>query len=245
MIIVNSNVLHVIFQTCWACVFIVPAPGVKDRSAWRACVRRRLLCFFGREGKTVLRQVNFIIPSFFFFFTKSKIMFLCFFVEVYYNMRHRRASFFWYCFAFGVRPPLVFSAVVVARKCLFCLLCGDVLKSRLVSYCIASLVSVGRLLGHLLWLTGNCVQLNWSSILLDGYKKSRLSRQPSREDLLVRRPKSAKTIDSTVRLHRAGTPAKDISIAFYLTFLLLVSLLFLVLRSYFSNVTSTYYMEIK
>ncbi len=27
---------------------------------------------------------------------------------------------------------------------------GDVLKSRLVSYCIASLVSVGRLLGHLL-----------------------------------------------------------------------------------------------
>ncbi len=34
---------------------------------------------------------------------------------------------------------LVFSAVVVARKRLFCFLCGDVLKSRLVSYCIASL----------------------------------------------------------------------------------------------------------
>ncbi len=43
--------------------------------------------------------------------------------------------------------------------------------------------------------------------------------------LLVRRPKSVKTIDSTVRLHRAGTPARDISIAFYLSsFLLLVSL---------------------
>ncbi len=37
---------------------------------------------------------------------------------------------------------LVFSAVVVARKRLFCLLCGDVLKSRLVSYCIASLVTI-------------------------------------------------------------------------------------------------------
>ncbi len=44
----------------------------------------------------------------------------------------------------------------------------------LVSYCIASLVSVGRLVGHLLWLTGKCDQLNWSSILLDGYKKRRL-----------------------------------------------------------------------
>ncbi len=51
--------------------------------------------------------------------------------------------------------------------------------------------------------------------------------QPSCEALLVRRPKSVKTIDSTVRLHRAGTPARDISIAFYLSsFLLLVSLLF-------------------
>ncbi len=37
---------------------------------------------------------------------------------------------------------LVFSAVVVARKHLFCLLCRDLLKSRLVSYCIAYLVSV-------------------------------------------------------------------------------------------------------
>ncbi len=36
----------------------------------------------------------------------------------------------------------MFRAVVVARKRLFCLLCGDVLKSRLGSYCIASLVSV-------------------------------------------------------------------------------------------------------
>ncbi len=82
----------------------------------------------------------------------------------------------------------------------------DVLKSRLVSYFIVSLVSGGgHLLGHLLWLTGNCVQLNWSSILLDGYKKcSLLFHEPSREDLLVRRPKSVKTIDSTVRLHRSG-----------------------------------------
>ncbi len=116
---------------------------------------------------------------------------------------------------------IVFSAVVVARKHLFCLLCGDVLKSRLVSYCVASLVSVGRLLGHFLWLTGKCVQLNWSSILLDGYKKLSLSQQPSRqpscEALLTWRPKSVKTIDSTMRLHRAGTLSKDISIAFYLS----------------------------
>ncbi len=51
--------------------------------------------------------------------------------------------------------------------------------------------------------------------MLDGYKNLSLPRQPSCEDLLVRRPKSVKTIDSTVRLHRAGTPATDISIAFY------------------------------
>ncbi len=98
---------------------------------------------------------------------------------------------------------------------------------RLVSYCIMSLVNVGRLLGHLLWLTGKCVQLNWSSILLDGYKKLSLPEQPSRKALLVRRPKSVKTVDSAVGLHRAGTPARDISIALYLSsFLLLVSLLF-------------------
>ncbi len=30
----------------------------------------------------------------------------------------------------------------------------------IIYFCIASLVSVGRLLGHLLWLTGNCVQVN-------------------------------------------------------------------------------------
>ncbi len=111
-------------------------------------------------------------------------------------------------------------------KRLFCLLCGDVLKSRLVSYCIASLVSVGRLLGRLLCLTGDCVQLNWS-ILLDWYKKLSLPRHLSREALLVRRPKSVKTIDSTVRLHRTGTLPNDISIAFSLSsFLLFVSLLF-------------------
>ncbi len=64
-------------------------------------------------------------------------------------------------------------------------------------------------------------------MLLDGYKKLSLpqqrSRQPLCEDLLMRRPKSVKTIDSTVRLHQAGAPARDISIAFYLSsFLLLV-----------------------
>ncbi len=31
--IVKSNVLYLIFQTCWACVFIVLAPGVKDTEA--------------------------------------------------------------------------------------------------------------------------------------------------------------------------------------------------------------------
>ncbi len=51
------------------------------------------------------------------------------------------------------------------------------------------------------------------------------SRQPSQEDLLVRRPKSVKTIDSATPPGR--TLSKDISIAFYLSsFLLLVSLLF-------------------
>ncbi len=96
---------------------------------------------------------------------------------------------------------------------LYLYLYGDVLKSCLVSYCIVSLVSVGRLLGHLLWLTGKCVQLNWSSILLDGYKRRSLPRQPSREDLLVRRPKSVKTLDSTVRLHQAGI---EVSLFIYL-----------------------------
>ncbi len=53
-----------------------------------------------------------------------------------------------------------------------------------------------------------------------------LPQQLSCEALLVWRLKSVKT-DSTVRLHRAGTPAKDISIAFYFSsFLLHVSLLF-------------------
>ncbi len=140
--------------------------------------------------------------------------------------------------------------------------------------------------------------------MLDGYKKRSLPRQPLCETLLVRRPKSVKTIDSTVRLHRTGTPAKDISIAFYLSsFLLLIPFCFsfynpfllcvsccllacvfdnvlflgllmnycrllcylfkffdrlcmnllclyvfslvLINWSYFSNVTSTYYMEMK
>ncbi len=120
------------------------------------------------------------------------------------------------------------------------LLCGDVLKWRLVSYCIASLVSVERLLGHFLWLTGKCVQLNWSSILLDGYKKRSLLRQPSCEALLLRRPKSVKTIDSTMWLHRTRTLSKDISIAFYLSsFLQLVSLLFF---CSFVFITNSYYV---
>ncbi len=117
---------------------------------------------------------------------------------------------------------LVFSAVVVARKRLFCFLCGDVLKSCLVSYCIASLVSVGHLLGPLLWLTGKCVQLNWSTILLDGYKKLSLPRQPSRqplcEALLVRRPKSVKTID------RATPPDRDTGKGYKYRFLFILFL---------------------
>ncbi len=51
--------------------------------------------------------------------------------------------------------------------------------------------------------------MNWSSILLDGSKKLTLPRQPSCEALLVRRPKSVKTIDSTVRLHLEGTLSND------------------------------------
>ncbi len=91
---------------------------------------------------------------------------------------------------------------------------GDVLKSRLVSYCIVSLVSVGRLLGHLLWLTGKCVQLNWSSILLDGYKKRSLPPGSRRvTSFLVWRTEECKD-------HRlyCGTPPncqRDIIIAFY------------------------------
>ncbi len=51
-----------------------------------------------------------------------------------------------------------------------------------------------------------------------GIKKRSLLRQPSREDLLVRRPKRVKTIDSTVRLHRAGARPKDTNIAFLFIF---------------------------
>ncbi len=40
--------------------------------------------------------------------------------------------------------------------------------------------------------------------MLDGYKKRRLPQQPLCEALLVRRLKSVKTIDSTVRLHQTG-----------------------------------------
>ncbi len=74
-----------------------------------------------------------------------------------------------------------------------------------------------RVLGHLLWLTGKCVQLNWSSILLDRFKKVNIPRQPSREALLVRRPKSVKTIEST---------GKRYKYCFLFIFLILISLLF-------------------
>ncbi len=71
-------------------------------------------------------------------------------------------------------------------------------------------------------ITGKCVQLNSISDLLDGYKKvikpRQRSRQSSCEALLVGRPKSVKTIDSTVRLNQAGTPARDISIDLSLYF---------------------------
>ncbi len=66
---------------------------------------------------------------------------------------------------------------------------------------------------------------------------SRHVKPSSCEDRRVQRPPTlsckdhrlyrAKTIDSIVRLHRAGTPARDISIAFYFSSsLLLISLLF-------------------
>ncbi len=63
-------------------------------------------------------------------------------------------------------------------------------------------VSVGRVLGRLLWLTGKCVQLNWS-ILLDGYKKRSLPRQPSYEA----REKTEECKDH--RLYRATPPGRD------------------------------------
>ncbi len=65
MIIVNSNVLYVIFQTCWACVFVVPVPGVKDRSL-RACVREeeeeasQLLQKRGKDRFKASKLHNFI-----------------------------------------------------------------------------------------------------------------------------------------------------------------------------------------
>ncbi len=46
-----------------------------------------------------------------------------------------------------------------------------------------------------------CVQLNWSSILLDGYKKHSLPRQPSREACV----KECKDH----RLYRATPPGRD------------------------------------
>ncbi len=54
---------------------------------------------------------------------------------------------------FSLFPVFTVFTVICPRVSgggLFSLLCGDMLKSRLVSYCIASLVSVVRLLGHLL-----------------------------------------------------------------------------------------------
>ncbi len=86
-------------------------------------------------------------------------------------------------------------------------LCGDVLKWRLVSYGIVSCQCRG-LLGHFMWLTGKCVQLNWSSILLDGikrvvYRGSRRVKPSSWEARRVWWPST-----------RAGTLSKDISIAF-------------------------------
>ncbi len=90
--IVKSNVLYVIFQTCWACLHCARAgsKGHRRLRVWGG----DFLSFFRREGKTVLRQVNFIIPScyHFIFFTKTKRMFV--FVDVE-SQRHRRASFFW------------------------------------------------------------------------------------------------------------------------------------------------------
>ncbi len=96
---------------------------------------------------------------------------------------------------------LVFSAVVVARKCLFCcLLCWNVLKLRLVSYSIAYLVSVVCLLSPLLWETVKCVQLNSISVLSNRYKKR----------LVYRGSPCVKTEEcKDHRLYHATPPCKD------------------------------------
>ncbi len=72
-------------------------------------------------------------------------------------------------------------------------------KKTTTKICIASLVSFSRLLGHLLWSTGKCVQLN-CSILLDGYKKRSSLRQRSRE-------KTEECKDH--RLYHATPPGRD------------------------------------
>ncbi len=55
--------------------------------------------------------------------------------------------------------------------------------NRVWSHTVSRPLSVsGACLAIFCDLTGKCVQLNWSSILLDGCKKLSLPRQPSRED---------------------------------------------------------------
>ncbi len=107
----------------------------------------------------------------------------------------------------------------------------------ITSHCIASLVSVGRLLGHLLWLTGKCVQLNWSSILLDGYKKRSLLRQPLCEDRRVLRPSTlyratgqghCQKIQVSLFIYLISYCLFHFCFSFYNQFLLCVSTLLLV-----------------
>ncbi len=69
--------LHVIFQTCWACVFTVPTPWVKDTEAC-LCEEEAI---FSASSETSF----FLLPS---------LKQCLFFVDVDCQ-KHRRASFFW------------------------------------------------------------------------------------------------------------------------------------------------------
>ncbi len=87
-------------------------------------------------------------------------VFICLFLSIYVYICVFLFSSYLCCLCvvvdsrfFSLFPVFTVFTVICPRVSgggLFSLLCGDMLKSRLVSYCIASLVSVVRLLGHLL-----------------------------------------------------------------------------------------------
>ncbi len=69
----------------------MPAPGVKDRAAC-VCEEEAVFSASSEERERPFKASK-LHNSITFFFTKSKIMFLCFFVD-FESQRHRRASFF-------------------------------------------------------------------------------------------------------------------------------------------------------